>query len=209
MGQPYVVALTGGIAAGKSAVTRRFEALGVGVHDADIAARAVVAPGSEGLHALVDTFGQEILNSRGELDRSAMRQRVFGDDQARRTLEAITHPRVRQWLRDHVSADPGPYCVLAIPLLAENIDHYRWVDRILVVDAPDDIRLARLITRDGIDEDLATRILARQANREQRLAIADDVLVNDRDEASLDAHVDQLHQRYLHLATLPALPRTP
>lgn len=196
----YVVALTGGIAAGKSAVSRRFEALGVHVYDADVAAREVIAIGSEGLAAIVARFGTGVLDATGQLDRAAMRQRVFGNDDDRRALEAITHPRVRAWLHDRVVADRGPYCLLAIPLLAENLDHYRWVDRIIVVDAPESVQLERLMRRDGIDETLARRMIERQARREKRLALAHDVIVNDGNEAQLDEAVATLHARYLALA---------
>lgn len=197
---PYVIALTGGIASGKSAVTRCFESLGIAVYDADIAAREIVAPGSEGLRAIVATFGPEALDAEGKLDRPAMRRRVFADDQARLNLEGITHPLVRKWLREHVLADRGPYCLLAIPLLAENIDHYRWVNRVLVVDAPDEVRLDRLMQRDHIDAELAQRMLDRQASREQRLAVADDVIDNGGDEAALMPAVARLHEKYLGLA---------
>jgi len=200
----YVVALTGGIASGKSAVTRRFEARGIAIYDADIAAREVVKPGSEGLAAIVQTFGPGVLDDSGQLDRAAMRRRVFADDMARRQLEAITHPRVRSWLRERAGADHGPYCLLAIPLLAENIAHYRWVDRILVVDAPEEAQLARLVQRDGIDEPLARRMIERQARREERLALADDVIENHGEEAALDAAVATLHERYLALARTQA-----
>lgn len=196
----YVVALTGGIASGKSAVTRRFEAHGIGVYDADVAAREVVKPGSEGLAAIVQTFGAGVLDAQGGLDRAAMRRRVFADDMARRQLEAITHPRVRTWLRERAAADAGPYCLLAIPLLAENIAHYRWVDRVLVVDAPASVQLERLVRRDGIDEALARRMIERQATREERLALADDLIENTGEESALDAAVEALHQRYLALA---------
>lgn len=196
----YVVALTGGIAAGKSAVSRRFEGLGIHVYDADIAAREVIAPGSAGLAAIVAHFGTDVLDANGQLNRAAMRQRVFGNDAERRALEAVTHPRVRAWLRERVMADNGPYCLLAIPLLAENIEHYRWVDRILVVDAPESVQLQRLMKRDGIDEALARRMIERQARREQRLSLAHDVIENAGDEAALDHAVAALHARYLALA---------
>ena len=195
-----VIALTGGVAAGKSAVARRFEALGVPVHDADVAARVVIEPGSSGLAAVVDAFGAQVLDASGRLDRPAMRERVFADPAARRRLEAIIHPRVRQWLHERALAERGPYCLLAIPLLAENIAHYRWVDRVLLVDAPESLQIARLMTRDGIDETLARRMLAQQATRAERRALADDVIENDGDEAALDAAVADLHRRYLVLA---------
>jgi dephospho-CoA kinase len=196
----FVIAITGGVAAGKSAVARRFEALGVHVYDADVAARAVVELGTDGLAAVVDAFGSGVLDGSGRLDRPAMRQRVFADPAARLTLEAIIHPRVRQWLHDRVVADTGAYCLLAIPLLAENIGHYRWIDRVLLVDAPESVQLARLVVRDGIDETLARRMLAHQASRAERLALADDVIENSGDEVALDDAVADLHRRYLALA---------
>lgn len=195
-----VVALTGGVAAGKTAVARRFEALGVQVHDADLAAREVIEPGTSGLAEIVAAFGAGALDSSGRLDRAAMRRRVFSDPQARRMLEAIVHPRVRQWLHDRAMAERGPYGLLAIPLLVENIEHYRWIDRVLLVDAPEATQIARLTARDGIDETLARRMLANQARRNERLALADDVIDNSGDETALDQAVAELHQRYLALA---------
>lgn len=195
------IALTGGVAAGKSAVARRFEALGVPVHDADVAAREVVEPGTAGLAAVVDTFGAGILDEAGRLDRPAMRQRIFADPAARKMLEAIIHPLVRQWLHQRALAERAPYCLLAIPLLAENIEHYRWIDRVLLVDVPEPVQIARLIARDGVDETLAARMLAHQATRAERLALADDVIENSGDESALDDAVAKLHQRYLALAT--------
>jgi len=196
-----VIALTGGIAAGKTAVARRFEALGIAVHDADVAAREVIEPGTSGLAAVIDAFGGGVLDDAGQLDRPAMRQRVFADPAARKLLEAIIHPRVRQWLRARAQAERGPYCLLAIPLLAENIAHYRWVDRVLLVDVPESVQLARLIARDGIDETLARRMLAQQASRAERLALGDDVIENSGDEFALDHAVAELHRRYLALAS--------
>lgn len=195
------IALTGGIAAGKTAVARRFEALGVHVHDADVAAREVIEPGMPGLDAVVAAFGIGVLDASGRLNRPAMRQRVFADPVARERLEAIIHPRVRQWLRERVLAEQGPYCLLAIPLLAENIKHYRWVDRVLLVDVLESVQITRLIARDGIDQTLARRMLAHQASRAERLALADDVIENDGDESALDDAVATLHRRYLALAS--------
>jgi dephospho-CoA kinase len=194
------VALTGGIAAGKSAVTRRFEALGVAVYDADVAAREVIAPGTPGLAAIVEAFGTDALRADGTLDRPAMRPRVFADADARRQLDAVIPPRVRQWLHERAARCADAYCILAIPLLAENLAHYRWVDRVLVVDVPEAAQLARLLARDGIGEALARRMLAQQATRAARLAIADDVIDNSGDEATLDDAVEALHHRYLVLA---------
>jgi dephospho-CoA kinase len=197
---PFSVALTGGIASGKSAVAGRFERLGVHVYDADQAARAVVEPGSDGLTLIVTAFGEEVLNAQGALDRPAMRQRIFHDPSARKTLEAIVHPRVRQWMLERAQADDGPYAILAIPLLAENMGHYRWVDRIVVVDVPEETQILRLVVRDGIEEDLAARILASQASRAARLALADDVIENNGPEEALDDQIAALHRQYLDFA---------
>jgi dephospho-CoA kinase len=197
---PFTVALTGGIAAGKSAAEQHFRAHGVHVYDADQASRVVVEPGSEGLAAIVAAFGQEVLDAHGRLDRPRMRERVFADPTARTTLEAIVHPRVRAWMLEQVQADQGPYVMLAIPLLAENLGHYRWVDRIVVVDLPEALQLQRLMARDGMDEDLALRILATQASRSARLQLADDVIDNSGPPAAMAPQVDALHRRYLALA---------
>jgi dephospho-CoA kinase len=197
---PFVVALTGGVASGKSMVAQRFAALGVHVHDADAAARAVVEAGTPGLAAVVAAFGDGVLLADGALDRRAMRARVFAEADARHRLEAIVHPLVNDWLRARVAGERGPYALLAIPLLAETWPQYAWVDRVLAVDAPDALRIDRLMRRDGIDQAAAERMLAAQAGREQRLARADDIIDNSGDPAALDAAVGALHARYLALA---------
>ena len=196
----YVVALTGGVASGKSAVAKRFEALGIGVYDADVAAREVVAPRQAALAEIEFVFGAGMLQADGSLDRRAMRERVFADPAARKRLEEIIHPRVRAWLRRRVGMDRGPYCILAIPLLAENFDQYDWVDRVLLVDAPRALQIDRLTQRDGVTRQAAERMLDAQAARGQRLAIADDVIVNDAEASELDAQVAALHARYLELS---------
>lgn len=198
----YVIVLTGGVASGKSAVARRFEALGIRVYDADVAAREVVAPREAALAEIEFVFGSGVLNADGTLDRGAMRERVFADPAARRKLEGIIHPRVRAWLRRRVGMDRGPYCMLAIPLLVENREQYAWVDRVLLVDAPEALQIGRLMQRDGISREAAQQMLAAQSSREQRRAIADDVIVNDGGEAALDAQVAALHGRYLELARI-------
>ena len=198
----YTIALTGGIASGKSEVERRFRALGVQVADADIAAREVVEPGTPGLAEIVAAFGPEVLGPDGTMDRPAMRRRVFADDAARLRLEAIIHPRVRASLRKACEAAPGPYAIAAIPLFAEaGPEAYApWVDRVLVVDVPVEVQLERLLKRDGIDEALAWRMIRAQATREERLAVADDVIANDGPLDALDGVVAALHGQYLALA---------
>jgi dephospho-CoA kinase len=196
----YVVALGGGIASGKSAVAAAFAAHGVACYDADTAARAVVMRGEAGLAEIVAAFGNDVITADGELDRAAMRRRVFGDDAARKRLEAIVHPRVRTWLRERVAADTGAYCLLAIPLLAETWPAYDWVDRVLIVDVDPQVQFERLVKRDSIDAALAQRMIAAQATREARLAIADDVVDNSGSLERLKARVDALHARYFALA---------
>lgn len=196
----FVVALGGGIASGKSAVANAFGALGAACYDADVAARAVVAPGEPALAGIAAAFGPDVITLDGALDRAAMRRRVFGDDAARRQLEAIVHPRVRTWLRERVAADTGAYCLLAIPLLAETWPAYDWVDRVLIVDVDPHVQFERLVKRDAIDAVLAQRMIAAQATREARLAIADDVVDNSSSLDDLQARVGALHAHYLGLA---------
>ncbi|MDZ3799337.1 MAG: dephospho-CoA kinase [Xanthomonadales bacterium] len=202
----FIIGLTGGVASGKSEVTRRFQALGVEVVDADVAAREVVEPGQPALGRIAERFGAGMLLADGRLDRRQLRKRVFADAQARRDLEAITHPAIRARVKAQAQAAPGPYAVVAVPLLAEaGRAAYPWMARVLVVDAPESLQHDRLMRRDGVDEALAARMIAAQASRTVRLAIADDVILNDGDPAHLDTAVAALHARYLAAAQPEAL----
>jgi dephospho-CoA kinase len=194
----FAVAITGGIASGKTAVADRFARRGIVVVDADVAAREIVAPGQDALAEIRARFGPSALQPDGELDRAWLRAHVFADPQARRALEAITHPRIRARLHEQARAADGPYVLVAIPLLAEGGGRaaYPWLDRILVVDAPEALQLARLRQRDGIDSALARRMLDAQATRAQRLALADDVVVNDGAPEALDDAVQRLDAIY-------------
>jgi len=198
----FIVGLTGGIASGKSEVTRRFEALGIAVADADVAAREVVAPGSPALEQIGRRFGSAMLLADGSLDRARLREHVFGNDGERKALEAITHPAIRARVRDICETAGSPYAIAAIPLLAEagGRARYPWLDRIVVVDAPEAMRHARLLQRDNIDAALATRMIQAQASREQRLALADDVIVNDGQPEHLQPQVEALDSLYRQLA---------
>ncbi len=198
----YFIGLTGGIASGKSALEKAFAARGIVVADADLLARAVVEPGEPALADVVAHFGAGVLQADGRLDRAALRVRVFNDDNARRALEAILHPAIRARLQAICVAAPSPYAIAMVPLLAEGGGRaaYPWLHRILVVDAPADVQRARLMQRDGIDAVLAERMMAAQATRAERLAIADDIVVNDGDLDHLVRAADALHARYLALA---------
>ncbi len=191
----YRVGLTGGIASGKTTVSNLFAALGVPVIDSDEIAREVVAPGRPALQAIVARFGAGVLQADGTLDRRLLRSLVFADPAARRDLEAITHPAIRAEMERRSATAGGDYQILAIPLLVEGGGQGR-VDRVLVVDCPPEMQLRRLLDRDGSNEREARAILAAQASRESRLAAADDVIVNDRDLAHLDARVNALHVWY-------------
>jgi dephospho-CoA kinase len=193
------IGLTGGIASGKSTAARRFTELGVLVIDADVAARTVVAPGTGGLAQVVDRFGPGVLAESGELDRRALRDRIFSDPAARRDLEGILHPLIRAQMDREAQAAVGPYVVMAIPLLVESGLRDR-VDRILVVDADEAVQLQRLQARDGSTAEQARAILDSQAGRSSRLAAADDVLPNAGTVTELRQAVDRLHEKYLRLA---------
>lgn len=202
----YFIGLTGGIASGKSALEKAFAAHGVVVADADLIARQVVAPGEPALAAVVEHFGAGVLQADGQLDRAALRVRVFGDPDQRRALEAILHPAIRARLKAICRAAPGPYAIAMIPLLTEGGGRaaYPWLHRILVVDTPAAVQKARLMQRDGIDATLADQMMAAQASRAERLALADDIVVNDGDIHHLQHAADALHLRYLALATATA-----
>jgi len=201
----YVIVLTGGIASGKSTVQKLFEAVGAPVLDADAISRELVAPGSPALREIVAAFGADALTAHGELDRQRMRERIFADAAARRTLEQILHPRVRAELFSRARACTADYCLLAIPLMAESASAYTWVDRVLVVDVPRATQRARLMLRDGMTEDLAERALAAQASRAERLALADDIIDNTGPPANLSAVVTRLHARYTKVARTRAV----
>jgi dephospho-CoA kinase len=200
MAAPFRIGLTGGIASGKSAVAAAFSELGVPVIDTDLLAREVVEPGQPALAAVVSAFGPSVLGPDGRLDRRGMRALVFADPERRRTLEAILHPAIRALTQARVAATDAPYVVIAIPLLAEGGRQGR-VDRVLVVDCPPELQRQRLLARDGETAAGADAILAAQASRAKRLAIADDVLDNSGPLAALRPAVAALHRRYLSLAS--------
>ena len=199
MPRGFRVGLTGGIASGKSTVANLFAALGITIVDNDVLAREVVAPGSPLLPQIAAHFGPEVLAADGSLDRAALRKRVFADPAERQWLERLTHPVIRQLTDERSAAAPGPYSIVAIPLLVETGSKDRF-DRVLVVDCEPEVQLARLQARDGMTRAQAESMLAAQVSRAERLAVADDVIRNDGDIAHLRDQVERLHRSYVAAA---------
>ena len=193
------IGLTGGIGSGKSTVAELFKARGITVVDADVIARQLVEPGRPALQEIVARFGAAILNRDGTLNRAALREQVFSDPGLRTALESILHPLVWARIAEEIKQSHGPYCIAAIPLLAES-RHRHSVDRVLVVDAPESAQVSRTQTRDGLTSEQVQAIIHSQCSREQRLKIADDVIHNDGSLAQLELQVQALHQRYLELS---------
>lgn len=203
--RPMRVGLTGGIASGKSLVADEFAALGVPVIDTDLLAREIVRPGTPVLDRVVAEFGAGVLDAAGALDRKRLRAIVFTDPLRRRRLEALLHPAIVAEMERRAAASPAPYVLLVIPLLVET-GYAGRVDRVLVVDCPEALQLERLVERDAGTEAAARRILASQASREQRLAVADDVIDNSGSLDSVRETVAALHARYLRQVCGERLP---
>ena len=194
-----IVALTGGLASGKSSVARQFEEIGVPVIDADVVTRQLVEPGTPALAEIVEAFGAGVLDEQGRIDRARMRERIFGDDRDRKKLESILHPRVRDAMRTFAASSDAPYVLFVIPLLVET-NQAREMDRVIVVDAPRALQAARAAARDGSPPETIAAMLDSQATRADRLGVADAVIENATDLASLRERVDAVHREYRALA---------
>src|SRR6056297_577924 len=194
-----VIALTGGVASGKTAVSDRFAELGVPVIDTDVIAREVVASGSGGLAAIEAAFGSDMITAEGTLDRPALRRKIFDEPGARTRLEDILHPRIAEQARRQLSTLQAPYAILVVPLLIES-GMFSNADRVLVVDVPEDVQIERLMARDSASREQAEAMLAAQASRDQRLARADDIIENTGTLAELNARVDELDRKYRDLS---------
>ena len=195
-----LVGLTGGIGSGKTTVADLFGALGVPLIDTDLIAHALTAPGGAAMAAIAREFGDAVIAADGRLERAAMRALAFADPDARRRLESILHPMIREETQRRIAAAQGPYAIVVVPLLVESGTWRRWVDRVLVVDCPVEVQVARVIRRSGLAPSEVEAIIAAQASRAQRLAAADDVLDNGGEADALPDQVRALHERYLRLA---------
>lgn len=194
-----IIGLTGGIGSGKTAAANRFAAEhGIHVVDADLKSRVVVEPGKPALSHIVDRFGDAILLEDGNLNRAALRERVFAEPQERQWLEQLLHPLIREEIMTDLQSARSPYALLVSPLLVESGQN-SLTKRIIVVDVPEAMQLARTVQRDAVPEAQVRAIMQAQAQREERLRHAHDVLTNDSDLGALHAQVDALHQRYLKL----------
>jgi len=207
------IGLTGGIGSGKSEVSRLFAECGAAVIDTDVISRELVEPGQPALQDVIHVFGPGVLNSEGRLNRDQLRAQVFADPGKRHQLEAILHPRIRDRALELVGAAESPYCMLVIPLLVETgtvrpgtgredrpgDNDYR-LDRVLVVDTPTEKQLERVTQRDALSHPDIEAILVSQASRAERLAIADDVILNDGSLEHLEAEVIRLDRQYRQLS---------
>ena len=193
------VGLTGGIGSGKSTVAKGLQSKGVTVVDADQIAREVVQPGEEALDEIANTFGSEVIQTDGNLDRAALKQRIFSDPNAKKQLEAILHPRIRQRILDQVNSATGtPYVVADIPLLVES-KYPEHFDRVIVVDCTETQQVERVKARDDMSDEQIQRIMDSQATRQERLKSATDVIDNTGDLKSLKMQIEKLHDTLLSL----------
>ncbi|MGE6194377.1 dephospho-CoA kinase [Aeromonas media] len=200
----YVVAITGGIGSGKTTVANQFSALGIEVVDADLIAREVVEPGTPALTAIASHFGPGILDEQGRLDRRALRERIFSDPAAKSWLNALLHPIIRSEMLRQCAAANSPYCLLVVPLLVEN-RLTGLADRVLVIDVDEATQIERTCRRDGVNREQAQAILASQASRSERLAMADDVLDNQSGTTeTIRERILALHETYLAFASQQA-----
>lgn len=195
----YVVGLTGGIGSGKSTVADLFVEAGAGLVDTDAIARELTLADGAAMPALTAEFGSTILANDGALDRAAMRQLAFADPSARSRLEGILHPLIRRISAERCQAATEPYIILAVPLLVEAGNYRERCDRIVVVDCPESLQIERVMARSGLSADEVKAIMAAQATRQERLAAADDVVVNDADRTKIIEQVKACHSNYLAL----------
>jgi len=195
----YTVALSRGIGSGKSTVANAFADLGINVIDADIIARQVVEPGQPALMAIAEHFGSALIAPDGSLQRRMLRERIFASPEEKSWLNALLHPLIQQETRRQFQQATSPYVLWVVPLLVENA-LYKQANRVLVVDVTPETQLLRTMQRDDVTREHVEQILAAQATREARLAVADDIIDNGASPDAVKEHVAELNQRYLALA---------
>jgi len=193
----FVIGLTGGIASGKTTVANLFkQQFKIDIVDADIVAREVVEPGTPGLNAIVEHFGADIVRDDQALDRAKLREKIFSNPEEKAWLNGLLHPMIREKMIEDLEQVTSDYALLVVPLLVENkLDSL--CDRVLVVDVDPQTQISRTVKRDNVSEEQANAILASQASREQRLALADDVVKNNPDDPDLLLQITDLHEKYL------------
>ncbi|MEZ9720804.1 dephospho-CoA kinase [Vibrio splendidus] len=197
-----IIGLSGGIASGKTTVANLFnEHFNIDIVDADIVAREVVAVGSDGLKQITDHFGEAILLEDGALNRSKLRELIFSDPTEKQWLNDLLHPMIRNKIDSDLSKVTSPYALLVAPLLVEN-QMQGMADRVLIVDVPKEVQIERTMSRDNVSKEQVTSILKSQASREQRLAVADDVIKNHTKNQELLPQITDLHQKYLAISTV-------
>ncbi|AIS53842.1 dephospho-CoA kinase [Vibrio coralliilyticus] len=196
---PFVVGLTGGIASGKTTVANLFQSqFGIEIVDADVVAREVVEPGSEGLKAIEERWGSSILLHDGTLNRAKLREVIFANEEEKAWINGLLHPMIREKMQADIAKVTSPYGLLVIPLMVEN-NLQSLADRVLVVDVDKQTQMRRTVERDGVPLEQVESILAAQASRTQRLAIADDVIKNNATNQELLPQITELHQKYLEI----------
>ncbi|MBX9848010.1 MAG: dephospho-CoA kinase [Rhodocyclaceae bacterium] len=198
----YIVGLTGGIGSGKSAAAECFGAHGIAIIDADVVAHELTGPQGLAMPLIIDEFGTAVITSEGALDRAAMRTLAFADPEVRSRLEHILHPRIRRLCDERCAAATSPYALLVVPLLVESGTYRQRCQRLAVVDCPEETQIARVMTRNGMSRADVERIMAAQATRAQRLAVADDVIDNSGAPNALVPQIAALHDKYLDLARI-------
>ena len=191
-----IIGLTGGIGSGKTAVSETFEKLGITVVDADLASRVVVEKGKPCLEEIAKHFGDDILNENDELNRAKLREIIFNSDSEKLWLESLLHPAIAEQIKDELNASKSPYTILVSPLLLET-NQRDFCDKVLVVDVPIEIQMERTTKRDGVSEDQVKSIIKSQINRDARLQLADEIILNEGSIEDLEMIVRELHKKLI------------